>query len=249
MLRARRATRSAAAARWCCASAMPPARAASPISQWVDRIVRRIRGHRAPPHLRPAARRMDRAAAAASASRCRERPMREGTPFANVLLVATVAPPRSARLSTGARSTAPASRRWCRTAARCACSTVLALGRGAIHCLAVDHRDPAHPLRSRGGLLAGAAIEYAAQAMALHGGLLARPPAPARRPAISRARATCGSRAGGSTTCRRRADDPAHRRRAAGRRRRADALRLRVEHAAREIARAAPPSSSTRRRP
>ncbi|MEO5883813.1 MAG: hydroxymyristoyl-ACP dehydratase [Caldimonas sp.] len=42
-----------------------------------------------------------------------------------------------------------------------------------IECLASDHRDPAHPLRSRSGLMAGTAIEYAAQAAALHGGLLA----------------------------------------------------------------------------
>ncbi len=42
-----------------------------------------------------------------------------------------------------------------------------------IHCSSRAHDDPAHPLRSPGGLLAPAAIEYAAQAMALHGGLLA----------------------------------------------------------------------------
>ena len=41
----------------------------------------------------------------------------------------------------------------------------------AIECVAVDHRDPRHPLRSASGLLACAAIEYAAQAMALHGAL------------------------------------------------------------------------------
>ena len=44
---------------------------------------------------------------------------------------------------------------------------------GRIECLVVGHRDPAHPLRSAGGLMAGAAIEYGAQAAALHGGLLA----------------------------------------------------------------------------
>ena len=42
-----------------------------------------------------------------------------------------------------------------------------------IECLATNHRDPRHPLRTRGGLLATAAIEYAAQAMALHGALCA----------------------------------------------------------------------------
>jgi predicted hotdog family 3-hydroxylacyl-ACP dehydratase len=39
---------------------------------------------------------------------------------------------------------------------------------------ALSHRDPHNPLRSASGLLATAAIEYAAQAMALHGALLAR---------------------------------------------------------------------------
>jgi predicted hotdog family 3-hydroxylacyl-ACP dehydratase len=43
-----------------------------------------------------------------------------------------------------------------------------------IECIAVDHRDPKHPLRSRRGLLASAAIEYAAQATALHGALCAK---------------------------------------------------------------------------
>ncbi len=41
-----------------------------------------------------------------------------------------------------------------------------------IVCAATNHRDPAHPLRTRRGLLAPAAIEYAAQAMALHGALI-----------------------------------------------------------------------------
>ena len=43
-----------------------------------------------------------------------------------------------------------------------------------IECIAVDHRDPKHPLRSRRGLLASAAIEYAAQATAVHGALCAK---------------------------------------------------------------------------
>ena len=41
-----------------------------------------------------------------------------------------------------------------------------------IVCSAANHRDPLHPLRTRGGLMAPCAIEYAAQAMALHGALL-----------------------------------------------------------------------------
>ena len=41
-----------------------------------------------------------------------------------------------------------------------------------IVCIASNHRDLAHPLRTRRGLLAPVTIEYAAQAMALHGALL-----------------------------------------------------------------------------
>ena len=39
-------------------------------------------------------------------------------------------------------------------------------------CAASNHRDADHPLRTRRGLLAPCAIEYAAQAMALHGALI-----------------------------------------------------------------------------
>src|SRR4051794_13876660 len=46
-------------------------------------------------------------------------------------------------------------------------------------CSASSHRDPANPLRSATGLLAPVLIEYAAQAMALHGGLLSPPGADA----------------------------------------------------------------------
>jgi len=41
-----------------------------------------------------------------------------------------------------------------------------------IRCSAGNQRDPQHPLRTASGLLAPAAIEYAAQAMALHGALI-----------------------------------------------------------------------------
>ena len=41
-----------------------------------------------------------------------------------------------------------------------------------IVCSATNHRDAGHPLRTRRGLLAPVAIEYAAQAMALHGALV-----------------------------------------------------------------------------
>ncbi len=43
----------------------------------------------------------------------------------------------------------------------------------AIHCTAISHLQADNPLRTAGGLMAPNAIEYAAQAMALHGGLLA----------------------------------------------------------------------------
>jgi predicted hotdog family 3-hydroxylacyl-ACP dehydratase len=43
----------------------------------------------------------------------------------------------------------------------------------AIDCRSASHRDADNPLRSAGGLLAPCAIEYAAQAMALHGSLVA----------------------------------------------------------------------------
>jgi predicted hotdog family 3-hydroxylacyl-ACP dehydratase len=45
----------------------------------------------------------------------------------------------------------------------------------AIHCSTTTHARPDNPLRTDSGLLAPNAIEYAAQAMALHGGLLAAP--------------------------------------------------------------------------
>jgi len=43
----------------------------------------------------------------------------------------------------------------------------------AIHCTTATHASPGNPLRTADGLLAPTLIEYAAQAMALHGGLLA----------------------------------------------------------------------------
>lgn len=43
----------------------------------------------------------------------------------------------------------------------------------AIHCTTATHSQPGNPLRTASGLLSPNLIEYAAQAMALHGGLLA----------------------------------------------------------------------------
>jgi predicted hotdog family 3-hydroxylacyl-ACP dehydratase len=42
-----------------------------------------------------------------------------------------------------------------------------------IHCLAISHRSPDNPLRSRDQLSSACGIEYAAQAMAIHGALCA----------------------------------------------------------------------------
>lgn len=44
----------------------------------------------------------------------------------------------------------------------------------SIRCTTTTHSQPGNPLRTESGLLAPNAIEYAAQAMALHGGLLAQ---------------------------------------------------------------------------
>lgn len=49
-----------------------------------------------------------------------------------------------------------------------------------IECTAVDHRDAGHPLRLGDRLPSTAAVEYASQAMALHGSLAAGPDAPPR---------------------------------------------------------------------
>jgi predicted hotdog family 3-hydroxylacyl-ACP dehydratase len=55
----------------------------------------------------------------------------------------------------------------------CLLDAVLACSDTVIDCRAVSHRDPANPLRADGRLGAAAGIEYAAQAMAVHGALLA----------------------------------------------------------------------------
>ena len=51
-----------------------------------------------------------------------------------------------------------------------------------IVCCANNHRDAGHPLRTRSGLLSSALIEYAAQAMALHGALVGQSQGKAVRP-------------------------------------------------------------------
>jgi predicted hotdog family 3-hydroxylacyl-ACP dehydratase len=62
--------------------------------------------------------------------------------------------------------------------AMCLLDRLVAWTPDRIECRAISHRDATHPLRTRGGLLACHAIEYASQAMALHGTLSAAPGSP-----------------------------------------------------------------------
>src|SRR5262245_29154919 len=66
----------------------------------------------------------------------------------------------------------------------CLLERVLACDEAHIHCEATSHRLADQPLRTARGLLATAAIEYAAQAMAVHGALLARGAAQPARPGM-----------------------------------------------------------------
>jgi len=56
----------------------------------------------------------------------------------------------------------------------CLLDAVLDWDATTIRCRARSHRDPQHPLRANDRLAALHLIEYGAQAMAVHGGLLAR---------------------------------------------------------------------------
>jgi len=55
--------------------------------------------------------------------------------------------------------------------AMCLLDGVVAWDENHIRCMGESHRDPGNPLRAGGQLLAVCGIEYAAQAMAAHGGL------------------------------------------------------------------------------
>lgn len=55
----------------------------------------------------------------------------------------------------------------------CLLDAVVDWSESTISCRAVSHTDPANPLRADGRLGAATGIEYAAQAMAIHGALLA----------------------------------------------------------------------------
>lgn len=63
----------------------------------------------------------------------------------------------------------------------CLLARVLNWDNDSIVCLANSHRDADNPLRADGRLHAVAGVEYAAQAMALHGNLLAASNAPPAR--------------------------------------------------------------------
>ena len=63
----------------------------------------------------------------------------------------------------------------------CLLDAVLEWSEAAIVCRATSHADPVNPLRAAGRLGAAAGIEYAAQAMAVHGALIAGDDAPPRQ--------------------------------------------------------------------
>ncbi|WP_374260885.1 3-hydroxylacyl-ACP dehydratase [Zoogloea sp.] len=65
--------------------------------------------------------------------------------------------------------------------AMCLLDAVLDWHADAIRCTSTSHRDPANPLSADGRLGIAAGIEYAAQAMALHGGLIAAGDTPPRQ--------------------------------------------------------------------
>ena len=56
----------------------------------------------------------------------------------------------------------------------CLLDEVVSWDEGVITCRSSSHRDPDNPLRARGQLGIACGVEYAAQAMAVHGALLAR---------------------------------------------------------------------------
>ena len=70
----------------------------------------------------------------------------------------------------------------------CLLDAVRAWSDTIIVCSAVSHTDPRHPLRAAGRLGAAVGVEYAAQAMAAHGALLACADAPPRQGYLTSAR-------------------------------------------------------------
>ena len=68
--------------------------------------------------------------------------------------------------------------------AMCLWDEVVAWNADSIRLRTQGHRDPAHPLRARDRLRAVHLCEYGAQAMAVHGGLLAREAGGAAKPGL-----------------------------------------------------------------
>lgn len=68
--------------------------------------------------------------------------------------------------------------------AMCLLDAVLSWDKQSILCCARSHRDPHHPLAIAGHLAALHLIEYGAQAMAIHGGLIAQASGMATRPGV-----------------------------------------------------------------
>lgn len=63
----------------------------------------------------------------------------------------------------------------------CLLDAVTEWSEAAIRCTAASHRSPTNPLQAEGRLGAACGIEYAAQAMAIHGALLGAPDSRPRR--------------------------------------------------------------------
>ncbi|CAJ0728126.1 MAG: hotdog family protein [Ralstonia sp.] len=79
-------------------------------------------------------------------------------------------------MTSSAQPTPPLDRDWIaaripHSGAMCLLDAVIAWDEAHIYCSATSHRDIANPLRSHGQLAAVCGIEYAAQAMAVHGAL------------------------------------------------------------------------------
>ena len=64
----------------------------------------------------------------------------------------------------------------------CLLERVVDWNRDSIHCEAASHRDADHPLRAHGRLGIACGIEYAAQAMAVHGALMGEAQGPESHP-------------------------------------------------------------------
>lgn len=79
-------------------------------------------------------------------------------------------------MTVGTQPSPPLDRNWIaaripHSGAMCLLDAVVAWDDAHIHCTATSHRDAANPLRSHDQLAAVCGIEYAAQAMAVHGAL------------------------------------------------------------------------------